>query len=415
MSNKIKLFIQKRTSLKSQITHLTNLLDKEGLDNTALKLRMTRLTELYRAFEETNDELAVLDPNDAHEDEFTNVQERFYALAARVENILNPVNSSMASTSSNEVQIRESASVTTNKGRRIKLPEAPLPTFDGKYENWLSFKNAFRNLIDAQSDLTDIDKFHYLRAALKGEAANKLRIFSVDGINYSRAWELLEKAYEVKRILISRHLLLILNLPTLERETTDGLSKLADDTQQHLASLNALGTTVGPEMIVHILENKLPRVTQERWEAFLDRDELPSLEQLYEFLYKTAVCASKRERTKATDTERYKGEIPAKKRRIQPPNQAFISSTGQKCVACTVKRHPLYLCETFKQWPVSKRIETVKNAKLCYNCLRSHRGVQCKFSNCTICKKRHNTLIHDDKYTPVVKPDTSHSEAVKTD
>lgn len=40
----------------------------------------------------------------------------------------------------------------------MKLPEAPLPTFDGKYENWLTFKNAFTNMIGSRTDLSDVDK-----------------------------------------------------------------------------------------------------------------------------------------------------------------------------------------------------------------------------------------------------------------
>jgi len=132
-------------------------------------------------------------------------------------------------------------------------------------------------------------------------------------INYARAWELLERSYEVKRILISQHLSAILNLTTLDKETTDGLSKLADDTQQHLASLNALGVSVTPEIIGHILESKLPRVTLERWETTLERDEFPKLDQIYEFLYKTAVCASRRERSKPSDLD--KGNEPPVKRR----------------------------------------------------------------------------------------------------
>lgn len=343
------------------------------------------------------------------------IQERFYTLAFKVENILNPASSSIASNSNSEVRIEETASVTSNKRRRIKLPEAPLPTFDGKYENWLSFKNAFRNLIDLQSDLSDVDKLYYLKSALKDDAANKMRIFAIDGINYSKAWELLERAYEVKRILISRHLSLLLNLLSLDKESTSGLSKLADDTQQHLASLSALGVTVGPEKIVHIIENKLPKITLDKWEITLDRDAFPSLEQLYEFLYKTAVCASKKEKTRLADTDTSKNENPAKKKRSQSTNQAFMTNTSQKCVACNVKRHPLYLCEKFKQLPVAKRIETIKNAKLCYNCLRSHRGSQCKFSNCTICQKRHNTLLHDDKYVSANKSSVSKPEDAKTE
>ncbi|EZA49532.1 hypothetical protein X777_12233, partial [Ooceraea biroi] len=138
----------------------------------------------------------------------------------------------------------------------LKLPEASLPTFDGQYENWLSFKNAFRNMIDTQSDLTEVDKLHYLRSALVGEAANKIRLFAVDGINYHKAWEVLERSYEVKRILISRHLSAIMNLPVAEREDTVNLSKLADDAQQHTASLRALGVHISSEILVHIIESK---------------------------------------------------------------------------------------------------------------------------------------------------------------
>jgi len=67
------------------------------------------------------------------------------------------------------------------------LPEAPLPTFDGKFENWLSFKNAFHNMIASRSDVSDLDKLHYLKSALIGDTANKTKIFESDGINYAKA------------------------------------------------------------------------------------------------------------------------------------------------------------------------------------------------------------------------------------
>lgn len=232
MSERLKLLIQKRISLKSQITNVTNLFDKGKLDDATLKLRMARLTELHHAFEDLNDELIVLEPNENHQDELNHIQDRFYQLAGKVENHLNHTNGSTpnGNVSNNENHASKSTPLTSNKGRRIKLPEAPLPTFDGRFENWLSFKNAFHNLIDSHSDLSDIDKLYYLKAALKDEAANKIKIFAMDGINYAKAWEVLERAYEVKRVLITRHLSFILNLPSVERECTDGLTKFADDT-----------------------------------------------------------------------------------------------------------------------------------------------------------------------------------------
>lgn len=55
-------------------------------------------------------------------------------------------------------------------------------------------------MIDSQTNLSDTEKLQYLKSALKGEAANKIKILSVDGSNYHKAWELLTRSYEVKRI-----------------------------------------------------------------------------------------------------------------------------------------------------------------------------------------------------------------------
>lgn len=171
-----------------------------------------------------------------------------------------------------------------------------------------------------------------------------------------------------------------------------------------ISRLNSLGVSVGPEMSVYLLENKLPKTTLEKWEATLERDDFPKLDQMYKFLYKTAVCASKREKSKIADDERSKGESPIKKKRSYSSNQAFVLNASRNCIACKTKRHPLYLCDRFKRLPVSKRIEVVRNAKVCYNCLRSHRDSPCKFSSCTICQKRHNTLLHLDKYAARTNP-----------
>jgi len=323
MADRVKILIQKRTSLKSQITNLSNALDKGKSDDVALKLRMKRLTELYHAFEDYNDELSVLDPDESHQNEFSNIQERFYTLAAKIESRFERETSVESVRQNGNNRIDDTDAVIPIKRRRIKLPEATLPTFDGRYESWLSFKNAFHNMIGSQTDLSNIDKLHYLKSALIGEAASKVRIFEVDGINYSKAWDVLERSYEVKRVLISRHLSSILNTLGLERETSSGLSRLADDTQQHVAALNTLGVSVGQEMIVHILETKLPKVTLEKWEITLDRDSFPSADQMYEFLYKTAVCASKRERTKSVEQERIRVETAIKSRKNFVPGARY--------------------------------------------------------------------------------------------
>lgn len=123
MADRVKLLVQKKTALKSQITSLANLLDKDKIDRSALKLRNARLSELYRAYEEHNDELAVLDPNDAHQSEFEKIQERFYTLAGRIEDVINPEDA--PSTSSNQSQVNSVESATTIKSAGLSYRKLP--------------------------------------------------------------------------------------------------------------------------------------------------------------------------------------------------------------------------------------------------------------------------------------------------
>lgn len=199
-----------------------------------------------------------------------------------------------------------------------------------------------------RNHLFDVEKLQYLKSALTGEAANKVKILPIENSSYHKAWEILKRSYEVKRILISRHLSLLLNLPVLERESTDGISKLADDTQQHVASLAALGVNVGSEILVNLLESKLPKNTAERWEETLDRDDFPKIDDLYEFLYRTAVRVSKRIR-EVVRRDDNKIAPPIKIKRARIANKTFVVSVTNKCAACKNKQHPLFNCDKFKQ------------------------------------------------------------------
>lgn len=52
----------------------------------------------------------------------------------------------------------------------VKLPRIELPTFDGNYEEWTAFYDAFISLIHNNSNLSNVNKMHYLRSSLQGTA-----------------------------------------------------------------------------------------------------------------------------------------------------------------------------------------------------------------------------------------------------
>ncbi|XP_067129376.1 uncharacterized protein [Centruroides vittatus] len=69
-----------------------------------------------------------------------------------------------------------------------------------------------------------------------------------------------------------------------------------------------------------------------------------------------------------------------------------------RCILCK-QNHPVYNCDYFLQLEVSQRNDVVAKNNLCFNCLSDRQ----KLSNCNskscckICRKRHNTLLHQEK------------------
>ena len=83
--------------------------------------------------------------------------------------------------------------ITTNTG--YSLPKMPLPTFDGSFDNWIKFRDSFQAIVH-EREITNIDKFHYLNQALKGDAARVIQSLGISDANYEIAWKCLTDRYE---------------------------------------------------------------------------------------------------------------------------------------------------------------------------------------------------------------------------
>ena len=122
-----------------------------------------------------------------------------YSLAGQIDELLNTAvsdNSVISKGTASDTSSPIDASAATVAKWRIKLLEASLSNFDGHYENWLSFKNAFVVMIDTRSELSEVEKLQYLQSALTGEQmANKIKILSIEGTNYRKAWDLLKRVW----------------------------------------------------------------------------------------------------------------------------------------------------------------------------------------------------------------------------
>ena len=52
---------------------------------------------------------------------------------------------------------------------RMKLPKLALPSFDGNYTRWLTFWDSYESAVHKNPELSDIDKFTYLKSLLQPE------------------------------------------------------------------------------------------------------------------------------------------------------------------------------------------------------------------------------------------------------
>lgn len=83
----------------------------------------------------------------------------------------------------------------------VRLPEIPLPTYDGDIYKWPLFSDRFTAMVDHRSDLSDIDKSYYLMSCLKGNAAEALRGIPVSGLTYRLAWSTLKTQFDKPRLV----------------------------------------------------------------------------------------------------------------------------------------------------------------------------------------------------------------------
>jgi hypothetical protein len=412
MADRRAYILKRRSVLKGQVTKLHEAITNHTLDPRNIKERFDRLTELFHQYEEFHIELELLEESPENAQQFEEVQDRYYELRTLVAS-LRPSEGSNSNTA--DANASRAANIFANstlieRQKSVKLPVAELPKFDGSYNAWLSFKNTFKAMIDSRTDLDDLNKFIYLRNSLTGAAAKKLALFDASPENYKKGWDLLTDLYEKKRLLIASHYSAIFDngyskIYPMQTVSTEALSKLIDDAQQHISMLESLQVVPDEGMIVCFLEKALPQEVRREWEKTLEADSMPNFKQFYKFIHGHVTQIISLDADSAQSRGGKSGKRPqeqttqnAKARRSQSGTRTFITSTSNACGYCG-QDHLIHKCTDFGKLNVPQRWEAVKSKSLCYNCLRGHKGA-CKSTHCKKCDKFHNTLLHNEKKPP---------------
>lgn len=409
---------------KSKLTlfkqHLAIILSCEKLSNVQvleLTNRLDNIRALYTEFDNTQTEIESLCELPGEEEKEFKERETFerdyFSTVALAEDVLNR-NSKQVPPSANDdtslVTGLDASAIAS--GQTLKLPTIHLPTFSGRYQEWLGFHDTYTSLIHSSASIPKINKFHYLRASLKDSAALVIQSITFSAENYDIAWQTLCDRFNNNRLLINNHIQALFNIEPIVRESSKALRNMIDIVNKNLRALKTLNlpTEHWDALIIHMMSSKLDPVSSREWEEERNRiKDIPTLNNFTDFLKGRADLLETMEGTQ--NKPRRHSDIS----HIRP--KTFVASPATlprfSCHLCK-GNHSIYQCYRFKELPIESRIQRAKELKLCTNCLRKgHEEKRCTLGPCKLCSKKHHTLLHfEDKKKPTQSASSSYSECV---
>ena len=143
----------------------------------------------------------------------------------------------------------------------MRLPKITLRKYSGDPAEWTSFWDSYQSSIHHNPDLSDIDKFNYLRSLLEHTALDSITGLTNSSANYQQAIDIIHKRFGNRQVIISKHMDVLLNLHAVQADHhLRDLRRLYDTTESHVRSLKSLGiesTTYGA-LFSSVLLTKLP-------------------------------------------------------------------------------------------------------------------------------------------------------------
>nr|CAH7742544.1 unnamed protein product [Callosobruchus chinensis] len=305
-SDLLKTLIKKRGSVKFRLTHLKKYLDKiesdgtvlNELELTQLQLKADRMPRLFDEFAEIQCQIECLSDKVEQFEERVEFENAHDLSVARIKSLLGNLDDSkksVKSDASNESivsgqSVRSSIQSNNREQPNVRLPVIELPKFDGRSDKWLEFRDTFESLIHLNNEITDIQKFHYLRASLVGDAANVLLSLEFSSLNYINAYKALNERYNNEKVLIHNHIQGIFNIEKINKESSAELRRVVDALSKHLRAIVQLGQKIDNWdcLIIFMTTSKLIKAANQEWEKHSKKIKEPTIEEFREFLIERA-------------------------------------------------------------------------------------------------------------------------------
>lgn len=376
-----QILVKKRSHIKAKLTRFVNFLNDCGNDEQRkqeIASRLEKIELIWKEFDTIQTELEELNEAETEGQERDTFENKFHQAVTKAGNM-----SLVLQASSLNYQQRERGNsmlaqpINIIQQNKLRLPTIEIPKFDGSWEKWLPFRDTFISMVHSNETLPSIDKLHYLRWALTGDAYRLVESLEVTDANYTIAWGIISKRYKGNKAIIQHHVQALINLPTISKESHTSLRQLVDTAQQHINTLKRLGqpTDNWDTLLIQLFLPKLDSSTRREWESErANKEELPSMEDFI-------TCLEKRcsflEALSRTGTLRIVKVVQTHVKQTSSKHsnqvQAHISTEVSNCPICQ-NAHKIFECFIFRNMSVQARIEAVKGSKLCYNCVKPFHG-----------------------------------------
>lgn len=281
--------------------------------------------------------------------------------------------------------------------KNIHVPVISLPTFSGKYTEWVSFWNTFTTLVD-QTRLDVIEKFQHLKNCLKEPASLVITGLEISPQNYEIAKQNLIDRYSNKRISFQAHIREIINLPCVQKNSAENLHHLVDSINVHYNALLSIGSKdeLAEALLLNLVFAKLDSSTYTKWEeTAASTNDVPSWKKLKEFLDMRCQALDNISSNSIPKSSSNQQQNKATNR--PNPRNVTLASSSNACIYCKKKNHSIFKCFKFRDLPGEIKLKEIAELKLCPNCLKSlHPDQSCQSTDkCHMCKQAHHTLLHE--------------------
>ena len=431
----VSSLIDEQKELEAKIRNCYSNMMKKGRSNLTIGIidsRLSNMEEHWHMYSENDKQLRKQKTKrDSKLDYFANDEhgklEEFYldskgSFLDEKSRFAHPVTTSAHQLSA---EIGAQGSLAVNPMPQRKMPVIAIPKFNGKLNEWTSYRDLFKALV-VEQPLNNIEKFSHLRASLSGDPFILIKNVPVKENNFEAAWEKLVNHYDNNKSIIYSHVNDLISIKPMSAESVIELRRVLNDTIDAVVSLEALDGHFQhwDWFLVPLTSNRLDHASRRDWETLTaNKSEPVAFSELKKFMQERLLTLELLPAANSQEKEVKKDKIQGRKidynssknvkvhnltkNSYQNNSKSSVTDINKNCeskncIVCS-KPHFIAYCYVFKGKSSNDKLELVRANKLCYNCLGQHHVKDCRTQKtCLICAARHHTLLHDGLQSPAV-------------